>query len=97
MEVLDLGFRLFLLVPSCDDFLASLSCAAIRAAIFLVRRDRNLSRFFSASMYLKKSDFLADLRQSRYSDSRRLATIALISDLIILYKKYRKCQSQIYI
>lgn len=82
MELFDLlGLRRTFLLSWEDDFLASFSCAAFRAAaIFLVRRDRNRSRFFSASMYRKKSDFLADLRQSRYSDSRRLATIALISD-----------------
>ena len=63
-----------------DFFAASLSCAAFLARSFLFRKDRSLSRFFSASIYRKKSVFLADLRQRRYSDSRRLATMALISD-----------------
>jgi len=80
MELFDFGLSGCCLPLPLDALRSSLSCAALLARIFLFLSDRSFSKFFSASMYRRKSDFLAALRRRRYSDSRRLATIDLISD-----------------
>jgi len=49
--------------------------------IFLLRKLRSFSKFFSASIYRAKSVLRQSRRRIKYSDSRRLETIACISFL----------------